>query len=59
MWAGIVNDRLVGPNVLPNTLNAAQYLSFLNNVLEKQLDVEVTLSERVCMMKHHHILLDQ
>ena len=29
VWAGIVNDRLVGPYVLPNRLNAAQYLKFL------------------------------
>ena len=48
--AGIINERLVGPYVLPNRINAAQYLEFLN-VLEEQLDVEVPL--------YHHILLGQ
>ena len=43
---GVVNDRLIGPYVLPNRLNAAQYLEFLNNVLEEQLAVK------------HHIFLD-
>ena len=28
VWTGIVNDRLVGPSVLLNKLNAAQYLEF-------------------------------
>ena len=41
----IVNDRLVGPYVLPNRLNVTQYPEFLNNVLEEQLDVEVPLGE--------------
>ena len=45
----IVNDRLVGPYILPNRLNAAQYLEFLNNILEEQLDVEGYLGERVRM----------
>ena len=49
VWAGIINDRLVGPYVLPNRLNAAQYLEFLNNVLEEERDVEVPLGERVRM----------
>ena len=36
MWGGIVNDRLFGPHVLPNRPEKkAQYLEFLNNVLEK------------------------
>ena len=39
VWSSIVNDRLVGPCVLPNRLNAAQYLKFLNNQLEEQLNV--------------------
>ena len=26
VWAGIVNDRLVEPYILPNRLNAAEYL---------------------------------
>ena len=45
--------------ILPNRLNAAQYLEFLNNVLEEQLNVEVSLGERVRIMEHHHILLSQ
>mgnify|MGYP005984655117 CR=1 FL=1 len=36
VWSGIVNDRLVGPHVLSNRPEKkAQYLEFLNNVLEK------------------------
>ena len=46
-------NRLVGPDVLPNRLNAAQYLDFLNNVVEGQLDVEVPLGERVRMWYLH------
>ena len=53
MWAGIVNDHLVGPYVLPNRLNAAQYLECLNNVLEEQLDVEGPLDEPVRMWYLH------
>ena len=53
MWAGVVNDRLVGPYVLPNRLNAAQYLEFLNNVLEEYLDVEVPVGEQVRMWYWH------
>ena len=34
VWTGIVKDRLVGPYVLPNRLNQAHCLEFLNNVLE-------------------------
>ena len=49
VWVGIVNDRLVGPYVLPNRLNVAQHLEILNNVLEEQLDVEVPVGERVRM----------
>ena len=49
MSASIVNDRLVGPYVLPNRLNSAQYLEFLNNVSKEQLDVEVPLGEPVYM----------
>ena len=36
MWVGII---IVGPYVLPNGLNAAQYPEFLNKVQEEQLDV--------------------
>ena len=43
MWTGIVNDRLVELDFLPNKLNAAQYFEFLNNVLDDQLDMEVPL----------------
>ena len=37
-------DCLVRTYDVPNRLNAAQYLEFLNNVLEEQLDVEVPLA---------------
>ena len=53
MQAGIVNDPLVGLYLLPNRLNAAQYLQFLNNVLEEQLNVEVPLAKRVRMWYLH------
>ena len=49
MWPGIVNGRLVGPYILPNKLNEAQYLEFLNNGFEEELDVKVHLGERVRM----------
>ena len=53
VWTGIVNDRLVGPYVLPKRPNAVQYLEFSNNVLEKQLDVQVALGQRVRMWYLH------
>ena len=60
VWADIVNNRRLGPYVLPKGLNAVQYLEFLNDV---QLDVEVHLAERVRMWYlhdgAHHILLSQ
>ena len=43
VWAGIVNNRLVEPYVLPNRLNAVQYFEILNSVLEEQLDLAVLL----------------
>ena len=46
---GPMKIHLVWHYILPNRLNAAQYLEFLKNVLKKQLDVEVPLGERVRM----------
>ena len=47
VWAVIVNQCLVRHYVFSSRLNAAQCLEFFNNVLEKQLDVEMCLRERV------------
>ena len=41
------------PYVSSNSINAAQYLEFLNSVLEEHLDVEVLLGERVPMWYLH------
>lgn len=37
-WAGLIGQRLIGPFVLPARMNAANYLVFLQQVLEDHLD---------------------
>ena len=31
VWAGIVDDQLIGPFILPNRLNGEGYLQFMQN----------------------------
>lgn len=38
VWAGILNDSLIGPYVLPNRLNGRTYLIFLQDVLPELLE---------------------
>lgn len=38
VWAGILGDTFLGPYVLPERLNGATYLQFLQNVLPDYLD---------------------
>lgn len=47
IWAGIVNDTLIGPYMLPNRLNRQTYLTFLRDVLPEllhNLPLEVRLN---------------
>lgn len=37
-WAGIINNKLIGPFMLPQPLNGEQYLQFLENTLSEVFD---------------------
>lgn len=48
VWAGLVNNMLIGPFVLPNRLNGANYLNFLRNDLPILLeDVPLDVRQRM------------
>lgn len=38
VWAGLIDDRVLGPVFLPNRLNGLHFLEFLNNTLDEFLD---------------------
>lgn len=38
VWAGIINNELIGPHILPVRLNGESYLNFLENVLSDYLE---------------------
>lgn len=38
VWAGIIGEVIIGPVFLPNNLNSENYLSFLMNTLEEELE---------------------
>lgn len=52
VWAGIVNDTLIGPYLLPNRLNGQNYLIFLQDVLPELLEV-IPLNIRQNMWFQH------
>lgn len=45
VWAGIIGNQLIGPIVLPNSLNAAGYVNLLENTLGEILE-DVPLHRR-------------
>ncbi len=48
VWAGIVNDFLIGPYLLPTRLNGESYLIFLEQVLPDMLnDVPIAIRNRM------------
>jgi hypothetical protein len=52
VWAGIVNDQLIGPYILPNRLNGQRYLIFLQDVLPELLE-DVPMAIRQDMWFQH------
>jgi hypothetical protein len=38
VWAGIIGNRIIGPTILPATLNAANYMELLRNYVETELE---------------------
>jgi hypothetical protein len=38
VWAGIVDNHLIGPHILPNRLRVDNFLNFLENELDNLLD---------------------
>lgn len=52
LWVGIVGNQIIGPSELPDRLNAANYLFFLQNQLEDLMD-EVPLAIRAGMHFQH------
>ena len=50
IWAGIVDDNLIGPYLLPERLTGHRYLRFLQRVLPELLEaVLLAVSERIWM----------
>ncbi|GBO98416.1 Transposable element Tc3 transposase [Eumeta japonica] len=37
VWAGVIEDRIIGPHYLPDNLNGDNYLEFLQNVLPEMI----------------------
>lgn len=52
VWAGIIGDRLIGPYIFPNRLNAPVYLVFLRDILPELLE-DVPLHIRRDMWFQH------
>lgn len=52
MWAGIVDERLIGPFILPDRMDGHQYLEFLQNDLPLLLE-DVPLAVRARMWFLH------
>ena len=48
IWAAIVKDHLIGPQILAERLNGAMYLNFLQNTLPELLE-NIPLQLRACM----------
>lgn len=53
IWAGLLNNNVIGPYILPNRLNSALYNQFLNENLPLPLLDEVPLASRLnCWFQH-------
>lgn len=52
IWAGILDNRIIGPYVLPNRLDSVTYLVFLRDILPELLD-DVPLETRANMWFQH------
>jgi hypothetical protein len=52
VWAGIIDDHLLGPNVLPARLTGNDYLQFLREELPVMLE-DVSLTVRKKMWFQH------
>lgn len=51
VWAGLLNDSLIGPFILPNRLNGDTYLNFLRNELPILLeDVPLDVRQRMWLL---------
>lgn len=53
MWAGIMNNRIIGPVRLVNRLDADSYMEFLLNTLPDLLEQELTQQEMDRMIFQH------
>lgn len=52
IWAGLLNNRIVGPYILPNRLNSPTYLVFVRDILPELLQ-KVPLADRMDMWFQH------
>lgn len=52
LWAGMIEDKLIGPIILPNRLTGRDYLNFIQNELAELLD-DVPIGTRLEMIFQH------
>lgn len=52
VWVGLLNNRIIGPYILPNRLNSPTYLVFLRDILPVLLE-NVPLADRMDMWFQH------
>jgi hypothetical protein len=52
VWCGVIDNKLIGPAVLPNRLTGCVYVDFLQNKLPLLLE-EVPLAKRMHMVFQH------
>ena len=52
VWCGMIDDMLIGPDILDDRVTEKNYLDFLQNELPQQLD-DIPLATRIAMYFRH------
>lgn len=53
MWAGVFNNKLIGPIEIPHRLDAQAYLEFLNNLINLEFFENISLEQLRTMWIQH------
>lgn len=53
IWAGLINDKIIGPVEIPSIVNGENYRNFLINVLPGLMREKLTFEERGSMIYQH------